>query len=146
MGQAFHRKKMSVGHAHTRGTGISYIEARLKPQGGKGLKAKGSAGVREWNVHCLMTIAGFELDKWEDERLNGADRNPDLERTVDRAFTIVNTAVTKNCDGAGIEVEQLLEALQRPRFRVEVMLACRAVREKFVSVFAQIGTDQTGAA
>jgi hypothetical protein len=139
MGKAFHRKQISSGRGtKTHGTGIFAYSKSLSVSAGKEPKAPDPENVREWNVYCLLHVAGFALDGWEDERLKGADSNPQLERVVDRAFTTCNTAITRCCNSTGIDVERLLQALHRARFGPDVLSALQAVQKRFSTMFEKL--------
>jgi hypothetical protein len=158
MGNAFHRKQIPLGRgSKTRGTGIHYVditptsvrefaadELAAREQQKAALQAQ--RGTRGWNVYCLVTIAGFALDTWEDEVLEqkSVDRDYNIERVVDKALTIVNTAVTRSCDTNGIEVDRLIQSLQRPQRNAELSSALAFVCERFSSIFDAI--SNTGAA
>jgi hypothetical protein len=149
MGNAFHRKQIPLSRgSKTHGTGIRYAdttptsvrkltadELAVREQQKAAFKAQ--RGLRDWNVYCLMTIAGFALDAWEDVILEqkSVDRDYATEKVVDKALTIVNTAVTKHCDKSGIEVERLIQSLHRAHHSAELQSALRVVSKRFSSVF-----------
>jgi hypothetical protein len=128
MGRAYHRKRISVEHPHTRGTGIRYVERRppvareltpaeLAEREKAKAALKASRGVREWNIFALDTFSGLTLDAWEDVILakKNVDRYLPTEKAVDRAMQMVRNAVGKHCDQNGVEVDRLLQSLERRR-------------------------------
>lgn len=153
MGRAYHRKKIALGRgSKTRGTGVSYhlavpprspeltpAEQAERAQTRTATAAK--RGIREWNIHVLMHVAGFSLDTFEDGilRQRGVDRDESLERLIDRALTAVNTSVTRSCDSAGVDVDGLLRSLARPRPDALLHSALLHVRNRFDVIFAKAG-------
>jgi hypothetical protein len=152
MGNAFHRKQIPISRgSKTRGTGIRYVnttptsvrtltadELAVREQQKAAFQAQ--RGLRDWNVHCLMTIAGFALDAWEDAILEqkSADRDYATERIVDKALAVVNSVVTKHCDKSGIEIERLVQALHRTHHSAELQSALSVVSKRFSLVFQQL--------
>lgn len=149
MGTAFHRKQIPLSRgSKTRGTGIRYTDItatsvreltadELAAREEQKATFQAQRGTRGWNIHCLMTMAGFALDAWEDVILKekSLDRDYATERIVDKALTIVNTAVTKHCDTSGIEVDLLIQSLQRPQRSAALCSALASVCKRFSSVF-----------
>jgi hypothetical protein len=156
MGNAFHKKKIPLGRgSKTRGVGIGYVETS-RPQGGELTaeeiaereKTAPARGVREWNVHRLMKIAGFALDAWEDaifvERgivIDDFTRDLALEKITDKAYTIANTAITKACGSDGVDVDRLIGTLnkrsEKAKFYNERLAsAISHISKKFSSLFA----------
>ncbi len=150
MGHAFHRKQITLGRGlKTCGTGIKYFNPALPVV--RELTAEEIAarekkvtprGVREHNVYCLMMAAGFALDAWEDEILkrNSLERDFALEKVVDRALTMANTAITKCCDNSGIDVDRLIQTLDKrsataKSYSTELASALSYVGKRLVSVF-----------
>lgn len=159
MGQAFHKKKMALGRGtKTTGVGISYVEptqpqareltaeeVAVREQEKAAVEAK--RGTREHNVYALVHRAGFVLDEWEDETLkerglslDDSGLNAALDKIVDRALTMVNTAITRCCDNDGIDVERLIETLDdrsamAKSYNAELSSALEFVSKKFTSIF-----------
>jgi hypothetical protein len=126
MGRAY-----SVEHSHTRGTGIRYIEPRaptardltpteLAEREKTKAAVEASRGVRKWNVFALESFSGLTLDAWEDVIVakKNVDRYLPTEKAVDRAMQMVRTAVGKHCDQNGVEVDRLLQSLERRHSRI----------------------------
>jgi hypothetical protein len=131
MGKAYHRKRISVEHPHTRGIGIRYVVRRaptardltpteLAEREKTKAAVEASRGVREWNIFALQRFSAFTLDRWEDVILakKNVDRYFSTEKAVDRAMQMVRTAVGKHCDQNGVEVDRLLQSLERRRSRI----------------------------
>jgi hypothetical protein len=159
MGRAFHKKHIPLGRGtKTSGVGISYVdpaqpqpkeltaaEVAIREQEKAAQEAK--RGVRELNVYRLMMAAGFALDAWEDEILkrNGLERDFALEKLADRALTMANTAITKCCDISGVDVDHLLETLDKrsataKSYSTELASALEFVSKRFASIFGQLNT------
>jgi hypothetical protein len=149
MGHAFHRKKIITSRAHTKGTGIGYIQPVLPVV--RELTAEEIAArekkvtprsVRRHNVYCLMGVAAWALDAWEDEILkrSGLERDFALEKLVDRALTMANTAITKCCDNSGIDVDRLIQTFDKrsataKSCSTELASALSYVGKRLLSVF-----------
>lgn len=151
MGQAFHRKQIGVSRAHTKGTGIHYVERRVSKSNADALAEKeqmlSTRGLREWNRHVLMMRGGFALDAWEDSILakKGMEEDPALVRLVDRAYKSVDTAVSKHCDSAGINIDGLIGSLRRRnhgRNHEEMKAALEWVAKDFEVFFAAVTTEK----
>lgn len=132
MGQSFHRKQIPLGRgSKTHGIGFKYVEPHaptardLKPtELAEREKTKAaveaSRGVRKWNIFALERFSGLTLDAWEDVILakKNVDRYLPTEKAVDRSMQMVRTAVGKHCDQNGVEVDRLLQSLERRRSRI----------------------------
>jgi len=146
MDKALHRKQIAIGRGtKSRGTGIGYWDKTARTYTMGAAKPGETPSVREWNMYCLMRLAARVLDDWENEHLHdgeivqvdGEDRNPATEKVVDKALSIVNTAVTKHCDKTGIEVDRLIQ-LHRPYHSTQLQSALDAVSKQFKSVFEKV--------
>jgi hypothetical protein len=153
MGRALHRKSIPLGRGtKTRGTGIKYVDMspptvaltaeQVAAREQEKAFRQSRRGLRDWNVHCLMRIAGFALDDWEDSVLPaGVDRDYAIERVADKAMTLINTAVTKYSDNSGIEVDRLMQSLNNHPARAknkELDAALAFVSKRFTRVFDKV--------
>ena len=68
---------------------------------------------------------------------NGVEQDPDLEKTADEALTKINTAVTKCCDSSGIDVDRLIQTVNKRSAMVSTDLASALgyVGKRFVLLF-----------
>jgi hypothetical protein len=66
-----------------------------------------------------------------------------LEKIVDKALTVVNTAVTKACDSEGIDIDRLFESLGKRSadaevYNAELSSAVSHVATRFTEIFGKL--------
>jgi hypothetical protein len=127
MGNAFHRKKMVVGHSRTRGTGISYIEpdvvAPLTEQQRDAVKADAHAQallakhqhLSKEGSSILVNFAGDCLDAWKEEMderdklLVGVERVTSTETVVATATGLVVRFARECAHGDSIDIKKFIQ-------------------------------------